>query len=90
MFRVHITTGESYLPATGGPTVIGIDMSPSRNPIAWETSWAPTNAKAMGAMMEMKHPSKRPMMRQTAIRAPKNLHRGIIMDIRPMKKNDST
>lgn len=74
----------------GGPTVMGIDMNPSRNPIAWETSWAPTNSKAMGAIMEMKHPSKRPMMRQTAMRPPKTLHRGIIMDIRPMKRKDRT
>lgn len=69
---------------------MGIDINPSRNPIAWETSWAPTNSKAMGAIMEMKHPSKRPMMRHTAMRAPKMLHRGIIMDIRPMKKKEST
>ena len=27
----------------------------------------------MGAMIEMKHPSKRPMARQTAMRAPKAL-----------------
>jgi hypothetical protein len=44
----------------------------------------------MGAMIEMKHPSKRPMARQTAMRAPKALHRGIIMDIRPMKKKERT
>lgn len=79
-----------YIPAMGGPTVMGIDMNPSRNPIAWETSGAPTNSKAVGAIMEMKPPSKRPMMRQTAMRAPKSLHRGIIMDIRPMKKKEST
>lgn len=74
----------------GGPTVIGTDMSPSRNPMAWETSWAPTSSKAIGAIMQMKHPSNRPMKRQTAMRAPKTLHRGIIIDISPIKKNEAT
>lgn len=79
-----------HSPAMGGPTVIGTDMSPSRNPMAWETSWAPTSSKAIGAIMQMKHPSNRPMKRQTATRAPKTLHSGIIIDISPIKKNEAT
>lgn len=79
-----------YLPAIGGPTVIGTDMSPSRNPMAWETSSAPTSSKAIGAIMQMKHPSNRPMKRHTAMRPPKTWQSGIIIDIRPIKKNEVT
>jgi hypothetical protein len=40
MLLISIITIEEllYLPAIGGPTVMGIDMNPSRNPIAWEAS----------------------------------------------------
>ena len=74
----------------GGPTVMGTDIIPSRKPMAWDTSLDPTSSKAMGAMMQMKHPSNRPISRHTAISPPKMLHRGIIMDIRPITKKDDT
>lgn len=74
----------------GGPTVMGTDIMPRRKPMAWDTSCAPTSSKAMGAMMQMKQPSNRPMSRHTAISPPKMLHSGIIMDIRPITRNDTT
>lgn len=91
MLRINTAARDSLqLPAMGGPTVMGTDMSPSRNPMAWETSWAPTSSNAMGAMMEMKQPSKRPMTRQTARSALKAVHSGVAADMSPMKRKDST
>lgn len=74
----------------GGPTVMGTDIKPSRKPMAWDASLAPTSSKAIGAIMLMKQPSNSPINRHTAISPPKMLHSGIIMDIRPMTKNDVT
>lgn len=74
----------------GGPTVIGTDMRPNRKPMACDTSLAPTSSKAMGAMMQMKQPSNRPISRQTAMSAPKTPHSGIIVDIRPITKKEAT
>lgn len=54
----------------GGPTVMGMDIMPRRKPMACDTFWEPTNSKAMGAMMQMKQPSNRPMSRHTAISPP--------------------
>lgn len=84
-----MTVGDA-LPAMGGPTVMGTDMRPSRKPMACDTSLAPTSSKAMGAMMQMKQPSNSPISRHTAMRPPKMLHSGIIMDMRPMTKKDVT
>lgn len=78
------------LPAIGGPTVMGTDIRPSRKPMAWDTSLDPTSSKAMGAMMQMKQPSNIPISRQTAISPPKMLHRGIIMDMRPITQKEAT
>lgn len=86
---IKVTDGEA-LPAMGGPTVMGTDMRPSRKPMAWDTSLGPTSSKAMGAMMQMKQPSNSPISRHTAMRPPKMLHSGIIMDMRPMTKKDVT
>lgn len=58
--------------------------------MAWDTSLAPTNSKAIGAIMLMKQPSNSPISRQTAIRPPKTLHSGIIMDMKPITKKDVT
>ena len=69
---------------------MGTDMRPSRKPMAWETLSEPTSSKAMGAMIQMKQPSNSPISRQTAISPPNTLHRGIIMDMRPMTRNDDT
>ena len=74
----------------GGPTVMGTDIRPSKKPIAWDTSSAPTSSNAIGAMMQIKQPSNSPMSRQTAISPPKMWHSGIIMDIRPMTKKEVT
>lgn len=74
----------------GGPTVMGTDIRPNRKPMAWDTSSGPTSSKAIGAMMQMKQPSKSPISRHTAISPPKILHRGIIMDMRPMTKKEVT
>lgn len=86
---IKVSNGNA-LPAMGGPTVMGTDMRPSRKPMAWDTSLAPTSSKAMGAMMQMKQPSNSPISRHTAMRPPKMLHSGIIMDMRPMTKKDVT
>lgn len=69
---------------------MGTDIRPSRKPMAWDTSSAPTNSKAIGAMMLMKQPSNSPISRHTAISPPKTLHSGIIMDMSPITKNDAT
>lgn len=69
---------------------MGTDIRPSRKPMAWDTSLAPTSSKAIGAMMQMKQPSNNPISRHTAISPPKMLHRGIIMDMRPMTKKEVT
>lgn len=74
----------------GGPTVMGTDIMPNRKPMAWDTSAAPTSSKAMGAMMQMKQPSNSPMSRHTAISPPKTWHSGIIMDISPITRNETT
>lgn len=74
----------------GGPTVMGTDIRPSRKPMAWDTSLAPTSSKAIGAMMQMKQPSNSPISRHTAINPPKMLHSGIIIDMKPMTKKDIT
>lgn len=69
---------------------MGTDIRPSRKPMAWDTSLAPTSSKAMGAMMLIKQPSNSPISRHTAIRPPNTLHSGIIMDMRPITKKEVT
>lgn len=69
---------------------MGTDIKPSRKPMAWDTSLAPTSSKAIGAMMLMKQPSNSPISRHTAISPPKTSHSGIIMDMRPIMKKDTT
>lgn len=58
--------------------------------MACEACIGPTSSNAMGAMMVMKKPSQRPRKRQTTMRPPKPLHRGIIMDIRPKSRKEMT
>ena len=55
-------------PATGGPTVRGMEQMPRRKPMAWPAPAVPQMSKAMGPSIVMKQPSKMPSMRQAAIR----------------------
>lgn len=60
-----------YLPATGGPTVSGIEQKPKRKPIACDAPLCPTTSNAIGPNNEMKQPSNKPKKRHKMTRKTK-------------------
>ena len=55
------------LPASGGPTVMGMEKMPKRNPSACDAPVSPTRSKAIGPSRQMNSPSHRPITRQITI-----------------------
>ena len=52
------------MPAIGGPTVIGMEKRPNKDPIAWPAPAEPQRSNAMGPRRVTKQPSKKPMRQQ--------------------------
>ena len=76
------------LPATGGPTVIGIDMIPKRKPSPCVAPCGPRRSKAIGPSKHTKQPSLSPISRVIAIRPPKFLANGMHAVRAPSKANE--
>lgn len=66
-----------YLPARGGPAVMGKDAIPRRHPIPWAAPAGPSKSKAIGPMRQIKQPSEMPITKVRKINTPKWLANGM-------------